>query len=341
VTHRGERIRRILARPAIAGVLVIAALEWILILLRPEEGPLGAVQVVAPHLALVGLVLIPVCLLEPRVVSVGSAFLLGLAVSLRFGGDWVSFAAQPPPGAIDFEVLTWNLEAAARPGTDTVKFLHRHEADVLGLQELRPATAAAIEADPELITRYPYRVLDPRSDYSGMGILSRWPIVDSTFRLEPAIQEGLLDLGDGRSLALINAHPFHAGIERLGRTKVPFGLDSTNRDDDLKLIRGRIDDLISRGRPVVLLGDLNTAASEPAFDRFVNGLREVHQEVGVGPGWTWRPIRLEFLGIGLIRIDHIVVSPDIVPLGIGGECPPVGDHCLVNARLAVPGVAGG
>jgi hypothetical protein len=84
-----------------------------------------------------------------------------------------------------------------------------------------------------------------------------------------------------------------------------------------------------------MLGDLNTAASEPAFDRFVEGLRDVHREVGFGPGWTWRPIRLEFLGFGLVRIDHVVVSADIVPTSIDVTCPPVGDHCLVRAGLAL------
>jgi hypothetical protein len=89
-----------------------------------------------------------------------------------------------------------------------------------------------------------------------------------------------------------------------------------------------------------MLGDLNTATSEPAFDRFTAGLRDVHREVGFGPGWTWRPIKFEFLGIGLIAIDHIVVSADILPLSIAGECPSIGDHCLIEATVAVPSRAG-
>jgi hypothetical protein len=41
--------------------------------------------------------------------------------------------------------------------------------------------------------------------------------------------------------------------------------------------------------------------------------------------------------MGFLRIDHVVVSAQIAPLGIDIACPPVGDHCLVRARLAVPG----
>ena len=100
-------------------------------------------------------------------------------------------------------------------------------------------------------------------------------------------------------------------------------------------IRDAFDVRAASGTPVLLLGDLNTAASEPAFGRLVRGLRDVHAEVGLGTGWTWRPIRLEFLGLGLLRIDHVIVSPDVTPLAIGETCPAIGDHCLVHATVAV------
>jgi endonuclease/exonuclease/phosphatase family metal-dependent hydrolase len=147
----------------------------------------------------------------------------------------------------------------------------------------------------------------------------------------------MADLGEGRHVAVVNAHPFHADIETLGSSRIPIGLDPAQRNADLLAIRSRVDTLIGRGVPVLLLGDLNTTDSEPAFDRFVAGLRDVHAEVGEGTGWTWRPIRFEFLGLGLFRIDHVIVSSDIVPTDIGVACPAVGDHCLVRAELAIPG----
>ena len=145
-----------------------------------------------------------------------------------------------------------------------------------------------------------------------------------------------LDLGAGRGLAVLNVHPLHADIATLGATRLPLGLDVDQRNVDLVAIRRRIDARISTGLPVLMLGDLNTADSEPAFDRLVQGLRDVHDEVGEGTGWTWRPIRLEFLGLGILRIDHIVVSPSIEPLAIGETCPAVGDHCLLHAEIALP-----
>jgi endonuclease/exonuclease/phosphatase family metal-dependent hydrolase len=337
VSHPDGRVRRVIARLALAGVVVIAAFEWLLLLLRPEDGPLGVLQIFAPHLALLGLLFAAICLLERRARSVAGAVALALVVGLRFGGDWVSLPAAAPTGSTELLVASWNLEVASRSGVDSAVFLHGNQADIVALQELRPDTAAAIEADPALVERYPYRALVPRDDFWGMGVLSRLPILDSAYDGKPAIQVLHIDLGGGRRLAVVNAHPAHADIESLGSTSLPLGLDTAARNAALDVVRAQIDGLIGEGLPVVMLGDLNTTASEPAFDRFVTGLREAHQEIGIGPGWTWRPSRLEFTGMGFLRIDHVVVSPQIAPVGIDIACPPVGDHCLVRARVAVPG----
>lgn len=311
-------------------------LEWGLFLFRPEHGPPAILQVLAPHLALAGLALIPISMLVVRASTLAAVVALLIVVTLRFGGDWLSLGgAAPASGAQDLVVITWNLEAGATAGSNSVEFLRQHDADIVALQELRYDAAAAIDADPGLVSRYPYRRMSPRDDVLGLGLLSRFPIIDSTIELDPAVQKAQIDLGDGNTVAIFNAHPLHAEIQFLGPTKLPAGLESTERNAHLDKIRREMNAEIGRGLPVILLGDLNTAASEPAFDRFVDGLRDVHEEVGFGPGWTWRPSRLEFLGVGLVRIDHVVVSADIVPVNIRVACPPAGDHCLVSARIAI------
>jgi endonuclease/exonuclease/phosphatase (EEP) superfamily protein YafD len=330
--------RRAVARLALSAIVTIASVEWLLFLLRPEGGPFAVLQIIAPHLALASLIVVPVALLiRTRATGIAVGALI-LVVGLRFGGDWVSLPpATPTAGSVQLDVVTWNLEIESRPGVDTAAMLRTRPADIVAVQELQPDAAAAIEADAVLIARYPYRKLVARDDVGGMGILSRWPILESTFQLDPIVQQATIDLAGGRRLGIVNAHPFHAEIETFGRTHLPVGMDPARRNDDLAAVRVRIDELLGQGLPVLMLGDLNTATSEPAFDRFTAELRDVHREVGFGPGWTWRPIKFEFLGIGLVAIDHIIASPDIAPLSIAGECPVIGDHCLVEATLAVPG----
>ena len=330
--------RRLLARLVLATLATITLVEWALAVLRPEGGPLGILQIVAPHLALLGLVLIPISLLRRRPAGTVAAIALLAITGLRFGADWVSTPASPPAAGVPrLHLVTWNLEVFSRPDAETAAVLRTIDADVVALQELQPEAAAAIEADPILRDRFPYRVLVPSQDVVGLGLLSRFPIGGATYAIDPALQEATLDLGGGRSLAIVHAHPFHAEIASLGDTRVPLGIDVGRRNADLVAIRRHVDARLGAGLPVLLVGDLNTADSEPAFDRLVAGLRDVHAVVGEGTGWTWRPIRLEFLGLGVLRIDHVIVSPSITPVAIGETCPLVGDHCLVHAELAIPG----
>ena len=326
-----------MARVATAAVATLAALEWLLAVAQPEGGLLGVFQIVAAHLALAGLVLIPLAIWPRQRAGLAASVALGVVVGFRFGGEWLSLpAAAPPAGARTITLVSWNLEVGARNAPATVALLRDQSADVIGLQELQPRVAEVIESDPVLTERYPYRVLVPRGDVLGLGLLSRLPIVDATFALSPAIQEVTIDLGEGGApLVIIHAHPIHADIANLGGTGMPIGIDVRQRNADLDLIRARVDAQSAAGAPVLLVGDLNTATSEPAFDRLVRGLRDVHGEVGFGTGWTWRPSRLELLGIGLLRIDHVIGSAVVVPVSIGGSCPPVGDHCLVRAEVAI------
>jgi vancomycin resistance protein VanJ len=329
------------ARLALAAVTSVAAVELLLAILRPEAGPLGVIEIFAPHLAVIGCGLVPLTLLRrSRLGTVAIASLVVVA-GIRFGGDWLSLPRSFAASDADrLEVATWNLEVQSRPGATTAATLRGLTTDVIAVQELQSDVADAIMADADLAARYPYRILRPRADVLGLGLLSRYPILDATFRVDPAVLEARLQLGPGNQVVVIDAHPLHADLASFGGTRLPVGLDVDQRNADLATIRSTIDTAMAAGFPVVLLGDLNTAASEPAHDRFVAGLRDAHAEVGQGPGWTWRPIRLEFLGVGVIRIDYVIVSPSIEPLAIGEMCPPIGDHCLVQAELGIAPGAG-
>jgi len=331
-------IRSAVGGLAAAAVIVIVPLEAALALLRPGDGLFAILQVLSPHLAIAGLIALPfVALLGRRAAGLG-AIALGVVVLARFGGEWLSVPPREPADTLPITVVTWNLEVNARPPADTVALLREQDADVIALQEIQPRVERAIEADEALTSAYPYRRYAARNDVLGLGVLSRLPIASNAIELRPAVQRVELDAA-GHRLVVVNVHPMRgrfAGLETRARG---IGIDVARRNRDLLTIRSIVDDAIATGASVVLAGDTNTASSEPAFDRLVAGLRDVHREVGLGPGWTWRPIRLEPLGFGLIRIDVVVGSPDTTPLGIGETCPRIGDHCLVRAELAIPSVS--
>jgi endonuclease/exonuclease/phosphatase (EEP) superfamily protein YafD len=105
------------------------------------------------------------------------------------------------------------------------------------------------------------------------------------------------------------------------------------RDAALGRISAEIVEAVAGDEPVLVLGDINTAPTEPEFARFTAGLRDAHADVGVGPGWTYRPSRFESLGIGMIRIDVVLAGPGLRPAAESTRCPPAGDHCAVLVTI--------
>ena len=246
--------------------------------------------------------------------------------------SWISIpAVRAADPASELAILSWNLELGARAGEAAVEGLRDQDVDVVALQELGPDHAAAIESDPDLRTRFPFRELSPHDGVEGMGLLSAHPIVRSQVLTDPMAIEAVLDV-DGRAVTVISGHPFPGRIRMAG--PLPVSFDPTSRDLALARFRERVDGAIGRGETVIVAGDFNTAPTEPAFEQLVAGLADAHAEVGLGPGWTWRPSRMEGLGLGVLRIDLALSGPGVRPVAVNERCSLPGDHCQLGARFA-------
>ena len=246
----------------------------------------------------------------------------------RFGSEWLSLPAGTADGDA-LRVVSWNLQAGAARPDEIIDALLGLDADLVAVQELTTDVAAALENDATVQARYPHRVLEPHRSVLGIGLLSTRPIIDArTFNDPPAVT-ARLDLGEGRTLAVFNAHPTPGRIGRIT-------FDATRRDAALVEIRGWIDDLLDRPEPLLVLGDYNVTPDEPGYAIVSAGLRDAHREVGLGTGWTWRPERATNLGLGLIRIDYVFMSPALSPLATAVDCAYPGDHCILLADIAVP-----
>ena len=317
---------------------VATAYTWIAALLLAfglvsgiEDGPIAIVQILTPYFVLGCLLAIPIAALV-RSRSLGLALgVTGILFGLRFGDEWTSVGSDSG-AATDLTVATWNIQAGENSGADTVAWLRPRPVDIVALQELTPDVAAAIEADGVLRDRYPYRVLEGRNSVSGAGLLSHFPIESAEYSTEPVHIEARVRWPGGE-IAVINAHPVHADLSLVGG--IPTGADPASRNEELALLRAKVESLESAGVDVLLVGDFNTAPTEPAFTRLTSGLNDAHAAVGWGPGWTWRPGRFVFLGVGLLRIDLVLSTPGLQPIETSIACPPVGDHCLLEAALAL------
>jgi endonuclease/exonuclease/phosphatase family metal-dependent hydrolase len=319
-------------RVAIATVLGVAALVAALARSEASTGPVALLQVLAAHLALLALAGAVALVIAVRTRLAVLAFAAMLAVSgIRFGDEWVS--SQPStPGAGTIRVISWNIEIGVESADEILGPVLRQSAGVVALQEVTSGAAAILESSPEIRGRYPYRVVVPDPTVAGMGILSAYPIVASEARIDP---RGLLArlVVDGEPMNVMNAHPYPGTIET-GPFGAATGFDASVRNQRLKAVRRWLDDIRGDGASTIVMADLNLAPSEPGYRLFSADLVDAHREVGFGSGWTWRPTRLQFLGLGLLRIDYVLTDGSLRPIQTWVDCAVVSDHCLLGAELA-------
>jgi endonuclease/exonuclease/phosphatase family metal-dependent hydrolase len=314
-----------------AAVLVLTVIH---VLAPQRSGPIALTEVFAPHLFLVALLFLPLAI-RPSASSALRLTVVGVLVVavVRFGTEWYSPAHEDGPGT-PVEVLVWNLELGSDAGRDVVRVMSESRADVIVLQELTPDHVAAIEAADGLAERYPHRLLQPSDDVLGIGLLSTFPIVASEPLLEPAGFLAELDIGAAEPLVVMSAHPLPPQYAlAMSLIPIPIGYQPLRRDDALGLLRERVDEVLAADPQLILVGDFNVTPDEPAYAELADGLLDAHLEVGVGPGWTWRPRQIEAIPAGLLRIDYLFVGGGIVPVASGTDCSHPSDHCVVHGRV--------
>ena len=172
------------------------------------------------------------------------------------------------------------------------------------------------------------------------GLLSRYPLIDSGVREDGSARAGSgllwarLDLGGGRQLTVVVAHPLPA--EPSPSSKLPLRWNARPRDAEIAYVTAFVDARVAAGERVVLMGDFNVTDREPASAELSRGLRDAH-DVAWGAGASWGPLSLRRHGLAVIRIDRILAGPGTVPTAASStDCTFYGsDHCLLHATIAV------
>lgn len=318
---------------AAAGFLVLVVLVQRVV--RAQTGPLPLASVFEVHLISLAAIFAILAIVAslgsgttgawPRL---GAVAVLVVAIVL-VGGELFS---SPGDRASDdgLRVLSWNLEMGSKPPSAAVAGIADMDADVVALQELTPAFSEAIAADPSLLTRYPYRILDPAPGPDGLGILSRLPLIERPGHPDERILHAGLLLPDGRTVELLDVHPTRPLYRNVG--PIAFALNTRARDADVAAVRAAVDALEDPAAALVV-GDLNGTSQEPGLESLRRGLIDAHEAVGIGPGFTWRPDALEPLGFGVLRIDHVLTGSMLRPVRTAVDCSAVGDHCRLLVTL--------
>ncbi len=316
-----SRLDLLAVAPAV--LVGLAALTWVL---PPRSGPAAFFPIFEPYLFIVaGVVLAPVAVLG-RARLLSASLVVGLlAGGPLFGSEWVSL-----PGSAadrhDLSVLSWNVQYGMRTPAEQAVELEDVTVDVVGLLELEPDAAEAIENDPIIDARYPYRAMEPRESAWGVGVMSRYPISKVVSVDFPATLDFLVSTPRG-TVHVILAHPRPAEIATISPLRLPINFDPSARDGAIAEIRTRIDAALAAGDRLLVVGDFNTSPLEAEYAALTAGLRDTHVQVGQGPGWTWRPSRLTFLPLAFLRIDLQLSGGAIYPASTWVDCSLPGDHC--------------
>ncbi|HJT96337.1 MAG TPA: endonuclease/exonuclease/phosphatase family protein [Mycobacterium sp.] len=217
--------------------------------------------------------------------------MLGVQAPRYLGPEPISMPAAT------VRVMTANL-GMGQADSRAVAAFARESADVLVLQEMTPEAATGLSS-AGLDDVFAHRVIDPRPLASGIGVWSRYPIVESGglqgYSL-PLLWARLSVPGvvtDPTVVAVHLAAPWPQPIEDWRRDIARFVVTLRELADD------------AGAGAVIAAGDLNATIDMAPFRRLLNeGYRDAAEQAGAGltrtyPSQRWRP--------PMLGIDHVLV----------------------------------
>lgn len=337
---QANRLGRLLGRIAVGlvalWVCVMGAALWI----GPETRAWLALLVYLPY----PLYLLPALVALLWSVALGwfwrglAAGSLVLSVTVLMGLCW----GQPDEGHGPLRVMTYNAKAMlALQRPDGVAQLawevQQHDPDVLLMQDAGELMSS------HRVSREALRAVLGDRQVQAFGqyiVASRWPLADCAAREMPYRGKSHTYMrctlkAPGQDIALFNVH-FVTPRQGLNATRHEGlgGLEDWAANVADRLTQASIVAEALRGtrEPVILAGDLNAPESSMVVQSLLGtGLRDAFSSAARGYGYTHghslRP------GISFLRIDHILVSPQlgVAAVEVGGKI--ASEHRPVIADL--------
>jgi len=301
---------------AVAGVYLLMLSAWLGIYLATGDRftIIGLLNFVAIFLFVpLALVLIVAITCKSRWLGVG--FVAGAAVLIWFWGDlFIPRSNQNLSNGPTLSVMTYNVLAWHSQYEPILETIRAENPDILLLQELNTGLADLLEN--ELIDQYPYQVVEPVDNPTGIGVISKFPIKPSEMTL-PQLWAGgpqILELDwNGEQITLVNFHMFPTtGI---------WPLDELARSIRFREQEARIlAQLANQSSSAIMGGDANTTSLSDAYETLTSSLTDAFRSAGFGLGHTFpgstipesdRPhIGSLYVPAWVTRIDYVFHTKD-------------------------------
>lgn len=281
----------------LAGAYGVSVSGFIMLRLLFGE-PLGVFGLFSSYLHLLmmpALVLLPVVLLtSKRWLAITLIIPFGLFI-LSYGRQFLQISVRSSPDASRLMLLTFNLHNGNESGEQVVETIRQAQPDLVALQELTPQITRS------LTDLFPYQSFTPRTDFTGQGILSRYPIIAAeTWKTEAFQGRYQLDL-NGTIITLFNVHTAYPYVTRLR-------FNGTKRSQDVSDILNRA---AGESGPLLIVGDFNMTDMAVDYGRITPLYSDAFRQVGRGMGFTF-PAHTDVFGLRnvppLARIDFIFHS---------------------------------
>jgi endonuclease/exonuclease/phosphatase (EEP) superfamily protein YafD len=262
--------------------------------------------------------------------------LLALVLSWRLGWVWRAIAigalglvatiimglafGRADAGSGALRMMTYNIKAYRAVRQAGVfealeREVARHQPDLLVMQDAGDLTAARQHAPAIAKSIFAGRNVFSHDQYI---VVSRHPLRDCragdlSFRGQPHSYVRCLVTVDGSEVELFTAHLLspRRGLNAT-RHEGAEGIDDWQQNfvDRLSQSRTLAGDVAKRERPLIVAGDLNAPETSPVIRTLLDrGLRDAFSSAGRGYGYTHGHSTM--LAISFLRIDHILVSPEI------------------------------
>ena len=251
-----------------------------------------------------------------RAWRLAAAIGLVLVLTVLMGG----VAGHADRGSGHVRMMTYNIKAwlaEHRNGgfSPLVWEVALQDPDILVMQDAAELTEMREQAPDTASPIFKRRQVFAFGQYI---VVSRFPLRDCQvgqipYRGEPHTYVRCIVTAQGVDIDLVTVH-FKSPRDGLNATRFEradgVGEWQQNFNDRLSQSSRLAADISRRRRPLILAGDLNAPESSPVVRHLLErGLRDAFSSAGWGYGYTHgHALKLRF---SFLRIDHILVSPDI------------------------------
>ena len=333
-TTRGYMLRRVAMNTTIALVGAYGLNTTLYLLLRAIVGErwgiIGLFNSFFHLLILPAVILLPLSLLLRRrwlVIELAAPFFFFIST---YGGQFLPRSINVPAEAPRLNLLSFNINKDNQQVDQMIRIIRDSNADVVAIQELSPWLAQA--ADEQLAELYPYRALHPQADFSGQGVLSRYPLsADEYWQMNLGHQHVQIDW-NGQTVTLFNVHPIHPlrGIQ----------FDGQARAEEIDEVLRRAENVTN---PLLIVGDFNMTNLSDDYAHITARYEDTYQQIGWGMGFGFpnfaNAFHIRFVP-PIARIDYIFHDAHFQPVEMHvGSDSGGSDHFPVYATLALVGGA--